>query len=206
MSSTSVLILGAGFSAYAGMPLQKDFTKALLGGRGEATGTSGQIVQYLRTFVNRAFDHSTSAGAEFWPDLEDIFTCVDLSANTGHNLGATYPPAELRTVRRALLYRITIMLRERHREARGREKWRALRTFMKTLNIDSTTFISTNWDTVVEDMLTEAHHIAQFKYKCDAVCASLDSDQMGICFTHQTPTGCWLRTKDYEKNMAVGGC
>jgi hypothetical protein len=49
---SSVFVVGAGFSLYAGMPLQRDFTDALLSGRGSASGNSGKIVQHLRTFVN----------------------------------------------------------------------------------------------------------------------------------------------------------
>ena len=69
--SKSVFVVGAGFSLYAGIPLQMDFTDALLGGRGQASGNSGKIVQHLREFINQAFDHKTSAGAQFWPELED---------------------------------------------------------------------------------------------------------------------------------------
>src|SRR4051812_23284497 len=98
----TVFIVGAGFASYAGMPLQMDFTDALLSGRGEAEGNSGMIVQHLRKFVNRAFDHKTSAGAQFWPELEDIFTCIDLAANSGHNLGPKFSPSALRTIRRGL--------------------------------------------------------------------------------------------------------
>src|ERR1700737_3507054 len=92
-----VFILGAGFSLYAGLPLQRDFTAALLSGRGRENGSSGLVVRYLRKFVSRAFNHKVDARAKYWPALEDIFTCVDLSANTGHHLGAKYSPARLRT-------------------------------------------------------------------------------------------------------------
>src|SRR6266700_5945534 len=119
--SESVFVVGAGFSLYAGTPLQMEFTDALLSGRGSASGNSGEIVQHRREFVNRAFDHKTTAGAQFWPELEDIFTCIDLSANSGHNLGPQFSPSELRTTRRALIYRIITMLRERYREARDRK-------------------------------------------------------------------------------------
>jgi len=147
----------------------------LLSGRGSASGNSGKIVQHLREFVNRAFDHKTTAGAQFWPELEDIFTCIDLSANSGHNLGPQFSPSELRTTRRALIYRIITMLRERYREARDRkdEDWQTLLRFLKGLEPGAVGFVATNWDTVVEDMLTEAHGIRRFDYGCDAICASL---------------------------------
>src|SRR4051812_23585768 len=39
---SAVFVVGAGFSLYAGMPLQMDFTDALLSGRGSASGNSGR--------------------------------------------------------------------------------------------------------------------------------------------------------------------
>ncbi len=178
----SVFVVGAGFSLYAGMPLQMDFTDALLSGRGSASGNSGKIVQHLRKFVNRAFDHKTTAEAKFWPELEDIFTCIDLSANSGHNLGSQFSPSELRTIRRGLIYRIITMLRERYREARNRKDpdWQTLVKFFKRLDPAAVGFVATNWDTVVEDMLTEAHGIRHFGYGCNAICASLRSSQKEI--------------------------
>jgi len=172
---SSVFVVGAGFSLYAGMPLQRDFTDALLSGRGNASGNSGNIVHHLRQFVSRAFDHKTTADAKFWPELEDIFTCIDLSANTGHNLGSQFSASELRTIRRGLIYRIITMLRERYREARDRkdEDWQTLLEFFKSLDPGAVSFVATNWDTVVEDMLTEAHDIRHFGYGCNAICGSL---------------------------------
>jgi hypothetical protein len=103
-------ILGAGFSHNAGLPLQSGFTSELLRARSNESGPSKTLVAFLTRFVHDAFDHSESADARFWPALEDIFTCLDLSANTGHHLGAAYEPRLLRTVRRALVARTTRML------------------------------------------------------------------------------------------------
>jgi NAD-dependent SIR2 family protein deacetylase len=185
-----VFIVGAGFSLYAGIPLQMDFTDALLSGRGEASGNSGKIVHHLREFVNRAFDHKTTAGAQFWPELEDIFTCIDLSANTGHNLGPQFSPSELRTIRRALIYRIITMLRERYRDARERkdEDWQTLLKFFESVRPRGVGFIATNWDTVIEDMLTESHGVRKFDYGCDAISATLRTAHKEIKETETTGT------------------
>src|ERR1043165_9787174 len=77
-----VFIVGAGFSRYAGLPLTSEFTEKLL----EVTelkpsGPSAYLVPFLRKFVEDVFAHKSSAAAEFWPHLEDIFKSVDLSAN-----------------------------------------------------------------------------------------------------------------------------
>jgi hypothetical protein len=168
-------ILGAGFSTYAGMPLQQQFTSALLSGKGSGTGPSGKIVQHLRQFIREEFDHNPSAPADYGPDLEDIFTCIDLAANSGHNLGPDEIPSDLRTVRRALIYRIITMLRERYLEARNTRgaKWRKLVKLMKSIDPSEAAFISTNWDTVIEDLLQETHKVEWFDYGCGALHGTL---------------------------------
>src|SRR5258708_30699493 len=98
-------ILGAGFSHYAGLPLQSDFTKELLAARDYGSGPSRAMVGYLDRFVHDVFHHAKEADAAYWPQLEDVFTCIDLAANSGHHLGPSYSPAELRTVRRVLIAR-----------------------------------------------------------------------------------------------------
>ena len=108
-----VYIVGAGFSRYAGMPLQEAFTETILDVDKETQPSTTQLMQYLREFVNGAFDHSISAGHKFCPELEDLFPCIDLAANTGHHLGPSFAPGDLRTVRRALIVRIIQMLNKR---------------------------------------------------------------------------------------------
>jgi hypothetical protein len=50
--------------------------------------------------------YSIMAKAKFWPNLEDVFTNIDLAANTGHHLGHTNAPSDLRMTRRVLLARM----------------------------------------------------------------------------------------------------
>src|SRR5271170_7601286 len=109
----TVLIVGAGFSNNAGLPLTSEFTDAILAARQFGPGPSRMIVDFLSEFIHDAFDVPRRAKAEDWPELEDIFTCVDMSANSGHHLGGLFAPADLRTVRRALLSRIVRMLDQR---------------------------------------------------------------------------------------------
>lgn len=114
---THVYIVGAGFSKYAGLPLQSDFTEGLLASRSDTSHPMRPLVSHLGTFIHDAFDHSESAKAKHWPNLEDLFTNIDLAANSGHHLGATHPPSKLRTTRRILLARMMYMLNERYIEA-----------------------------------------------------------------------------------------
>ena len=92
-----LFILGAGFSHNAGLPLAGEFTKRLLTTGQDEENTSRRIVEYLRNFVDTTFANGARTEPENWPPLEDIFTLVDLSANTGHHLGPRFSPADLRT-------------------------------------------------------------------------------------------------------------
>ncbi len=98
LSATTAIVVGAGFSCHAGLPLTNSFTEAILEAREFGKGPSRILVDFLSRFIHDAFDHSTRASAKRWPELEDLFTCVDLAANSGHYLGSTFSPADLRTV------------------------------------------------------------------------------------------------------------
>lgn len=113
MSRKHVYIAGAGFSHYAGLPLQVNFTEALLEPRDDEEYALRPLIKHLGSFVHDVFDHSESAKALFWPNLEDVFTNIDMAANTGHHLGQTHSPSHLRMTRRVLLARMMCMLHER---------------------------------------------------------------------------------------------
>lgn len=59
---------------------------------GELKSPSKALVKHLRKLIRRVFDHSAQAQSKYWPALEDLFTCIDMAANTGHHLG----PADIR--------------------------------------------------------------------------------------------------------------
>jgi len=84
----TVYIVGAGFSHHAGLPLTSGFREAILEAREFRGGLSRVMVEFLTEFIRDVSDHPTTAGAKDWPELEDVLTCVDLSANSGHHLGA----------------------------------------------------------------------------------------------------------------------
>lgn len=153
-----VLILGAGFSRHAGLPLQSDFTEALLAARSFSDGKPSRVLtDYLCAFVRDSFGHDVDAEACFWPALEDLFTCVDLSANTGHHFGRAYSPAALRTVRRALIARIIRMLREKYGKSAKKpdDRRKRLARLLAELDLQRTSFVSLNWDVALEEMLSE---------------------------------------------------
>ncbi len=170
----NAIIVGAGFSRHAGLPLQSDFTEALLEPRHQDGHKNQALVQDLSLFVHDAFDHNVDAKSAFWPDLEDIFTSIDLSANAGHHLGSKYPPKELRKLRRALIARIIWMLDERFNNVTNQtsREFQGLSEFFKKVDSNSTAFICMNWDTVIEQMIQRVKRISSFNYGCAALPAS----------------------------------
>jgi hypothetical protein len=86
-----LFVVGAGFSKNVGLPLAADFTHELLYITGmKNTALSKALVEFIRIFVNDAFGGGSEVPPEHWPMLEDLFTTIDLSANTGHHLGVKY--------------------------------------------------------------------------------------------------------------------
>ena len=170
---STVYIVGAGFSKHAGLPLQKDFTEALILPREERSHPSRPLIKHLDRFINKAFDHNKIAKARFWPNLEDIFTNIDLAANTGHHLGPHHSPSNLRMTRRVLLARMMLMLDECYTapESRRTTEWKNLEDFLRAIDLSNSAFISLNWDTVIERRLAELRHVDKFIYGCGAKAA-----------------------------------
>ncbi len=168
-----VFVLGAGFSWYAGLPLQSKFTEALLAASKFAdTAPSKLAVEYLKTFVCDVFGTPLTA-SDRWPKLEDLFTNIDQAANAGHNLGKGYAPADLRTVRRALIFRTIRMLHQLYERAQHKKNpdWVMLEEFFREIDLRTCAFINMNWDTVVERGIQRIHPDYYFDYMCDATAA-----------------------------------
>jgi hypothetical protein len=97
------------------------------------------------------------------PELEDIFTCIDLSANTGHHLGIKYTPKLLRAIRRMAIYRIFSVLDQHFTFSSDISKL-LRRTTPPSLSDSS--FIVLNWDIVLEKHLAALGVSAD--YECDS--------------------------------------
>lgn len=176
MTTTSkyrnVFILGSGFSRNLGLPLQSEFTSELLNvGQRQL---SGPAMQKVLEFVQFAF-HPKSGRAKNWPDLEDVFTCIDMSANTGHNLGSKFTPKALRTIRRLLISRIIRVLYDGYENAKRTEgaEWEIFRKFINKIHPSRDVFVALNWDTIIESGLSDIRGIDRYSYGCNAVPISL---------------------------------
>lgn len=168
---SNVLIVGAGFSKNAGLPLVSDFTKELVNlSRLRLDGPNARLVAFIRSFVDTTFGEGAERTPDQWPDLEDVFTLVDLAANSGHHLGPRYPAAKLRLVRRAIIARIIRMLDRSYAAGvnSATDDRLALNTVIDQLNLDDVSILSMNWDTVIERDLASRRSIRNFDYGCDA--------------------------------------
>lgn len=180
-SPGNLLIVGAGFSWNAGLPLASEFTRELLNLRGlRLDGPSSRQVSFIRSFVDEVFGEGVSRTHEQWPELEDIFTLVDLAANTGHHLGKAHSASDLRIVRRAIIVRMTRMLSRAYarRQAKPDAKWNVLEEFFERFDFESTAVLSMNWDTVFEAGLARAQSIRDIDYGCHASAQRYDSGNL----------------------------
>jgi NAD-dependent SIR2 family protein deacetylase len=155
----TTFILGAGFSKCAGLPSQSDFSKLLL-----SNDFSSQIdliiTEVIRDFLAGVFGWRD--GNEL-PSLEDIFTCIDLSASTGHNLGFNSEPRVLRALRRMLIYRIFSILDQYYDSSDDIKK--LLKAFCNSHNsYYRCNFIVLNWDIVLEKHLRLLYDFIEINY------------------------------------------
>jgi hypothetical protein len=190
MARSHVYIVGAGFSKHAGLPLQDGFTKALLEPRANESHPMRPLAEHLGRFVHDAFDHKKEANAKFWPSLEDVFTNIDLAANTGHHLGHEHAPSNLRMTRRVLLARMIRMLDERFAKAESAKDadWRRLDRFFRKLDTTNSAFISINWDTVIERKLATLPTKHSVDYRCGALPATFPRTG-NVIAEYETPAG-----------------
>lgn len=171
MAIANLFILGAGFSKNAGLPLATEFTEKLIEvGHLKLDAPSKKLVSHIRTFVDRVFGEGHARPHEEWPELEDLFTLIDLSANTGHHLGQEYAASDLRVVRRAILVRMIRMLSAEYTKGAKRRgpEWEALETFFAHLDVGRSAVLSMNWDTVVERGIARSQSIMRYDYGCGA--------------------------------------
>ena len=189
----ALLIVGAGFSSNAGLPLANEFTQELMNvSRLKLDGPSVQQVKFLKKFVTDIFsgDDREIEPAD-WPELEDIFTIIDLFANTGHNLGPKYSACDLRTVRRTLLNRMIRMFGQSQRRGTKRkdDHWKLLESLFTGFDTNNAV-LSMNWDTVFELGILRTQEIANVDYGCGAISATFEQDEL-------------VRAAKAEKNFTI---
>jgi hypothetical protein len=151
------VILGAGFSRCAGLPLQAQFADELL--TNEPDDRRNQVITAaIQEFLGFTFGWQPSTPL---PALEDIFTMIDMSAGTGHALGTQNTPRRLRALRRLLIYRVFSILDRRFRTSPEINEL-LTRIFSSDPN---PSFIVLNWDIVLERHLQALYK--EFSYEAD---------------------------------------
>jgi len=142
------LILGSGFSKEAGLPTTSELSNVFLDSPSDGVlnrKAEDCITEILRQFWKYAFDYE---GGDLMPSLEDHFTLLDLSANSGHQLGRQYPPRKLRAIRRMSIHRVFQIL-----DASVGRADRASQLLLRLHEMFDVSIITLNWDIVVELLL-----------------------------------------------------
>jgi hypothetical protein len=137
----TAIIVGAGFSKCAGLPTQNEFFDLLLAPELSQTPLQKCITDVIEQFLRDVFGWSTG---EPLPSLEEFFTCIDLSANTGHHLGIKYTPKMLRAIRRMTVHRVLQILDFKYASSPVIQK------FLTGVLPQAAGFVVLNWDLVLE--------------------------------------------------------
>jgi hypothetical protein len=140
----TAVVLGAGFPNCAGLPLQKDMPQLLLDQKFKSP-LDFMITQSIKEFLTVAFGWSDGHPV---PALEDIFTLIDLSAGSGHNLGRKLTPKLLRAIRRLLIDRVFALIDRKYEASPEIEAF--LKRYIPLDKQITTHFVVLNWDNVLE--------------------------------------------------------
>jgi len=142
------LFLGSGFSAALGLPTTTMIRDQLLlagGSTPEEIAQESFVCATIGEFWKTVFGWCRGAPH---PSLEDHFTMIDLAANTGHCLGQAYGPKELRAIRRMTIHRVFELLRPEASVNPDLDRF-----LNELIRHSDVTFVTTNWDLVVERLL-----------------------------------------------------
>lgn len=156
----TVYILGAGFSCYAALPTQNEIVRQLLchedlSGPQDINEIITLIIGKFLEDVFHIWDLDEGA-----PNLEDIYTCIDISAQSGHFLSPAYTPKKLQAVRQFLTHRIFQILDKKYQPSSD-----IYRLLENDLMREKCAFISLNWDMVLEK------HLYKLGYSADYLCS-----------------------------------
>lgn len=141
----AAVILGAGFSANSGIPVQGELPAKMISFR-DNIPFEREVSRVIKSFMEDIYGCS---GPDILPGMDDMLTCIDLSTNSGHHLGIKYSPLHLRTVRRLMVYRIFSILEQSFKYDPTVEC--LIKTLMEAFS--EVTYIVLNWDTVLEKYL-----------------------------------------------------
>ena len=142
------VFLGSGFSAALGLPTTNQLSGKLLEPGGDNLETKA-IEEFISTRISAFWENVFG-----WrpgmprPTLEDHFTQIDMAANSGHRLGPSFGPSELRATRRMTIHRIFSLLKTLGFQADCVTKF--LKELSKTHDL---ALITSNWDAEVESSL-----------------------------------------------------
>lgn len=141
----AAVILGAGFSRNSGIPTQAQIPEQLVRYK-EKNAMDTAVTNILRQYMKDIFGYE---GGMDYPGLDDMFTCIDISTNSGHHLGMAYSPLHLRAIRRMLVYRVFSILDDMYTPSDEVEKLLKVMT-QRYSHVD---FVVLNWDMVLERYL-----------------------------------------------------
>ncbi len=177
------VLLGAGFSKCADLPLQNEFSSLLLSEEFD-TEIDVTITRAIKDYLVDIFGWKEG---DALPSMEDIFTNIDLSVQSNHHLGIKYTPKILRALERLAIHRIFQVLDRRFTYSNDIRKFL---TSVRATNVTaSCNFVVLNWDIVLEKHLTSLNRYVKIDYCCDSfdwnnVSGGLQSEGVKICKMH----------------------
>ncbi len=157
----TTFILGAGFSKSAGLYTTSELTDAVYDKHSCSNPLDRALVAALRCSAKEIFGWDELSNP---PTLEDYFTVLDASANSGHSLGQWNNPRTLRAVRRFLIYRIFSVL---NRNINPADRDSCISKLLTEVIAHHNNFVVMNWDIVLEQFIKAQARPGPVQYGID---------------------------------------
>lgn len=152
----TTIILGAGFSKNAGLPVQSEIPQFIIKNTID-NEFEVAVSNIIETFIKDVFN---SKDSNTMPEIDDIFTNIDMSTISGHHLGIDYSPLKLSAVRKYIVYRVFDILEKKYNYSNQVIK---LLSSLITCG-DDVSFIILNWDTVLENCILSLYPQIDINY------------------------------------------
>lgn len=191
MAGREAIFLGAGASASEGAPVQKDLFSEFFRmgtGYGRNPSNTGRLRKFFKHFFG--IDIRQNPEGAVFPSFEETLGILEIAIDRSESFkgySVTSRAPDVQTIREDLIFLIALVLNRTLMQPQGHHKTLVER-LLNEGSISSTTFISLNYDILIDNALIELHPQYDLNY--------------GVEFTNYTRERDW-KVPDSDRSIAL---
>jgi hypothetical protein len=191
-----VFIFGAGVSASSGIAVAKDILREAIGSLARRDSNKAEQVHKLLKYLYPGFQRP----ALNYPNIEDFLNLLEMAKRFNSEefiKSELWPEPKLETIEHITLKAVTDYIWERMQQQHGLE---AMRAFMRNVAKEDDTFITFNWDLILERTLWDDSDGLSFWYTYPP-----DSSEPSVSLLKPHGSIDWFKKVDIPKGKMKRG-